>query len=314
MMFGAAVAAAVTLLVLPGLAGRVGARLAPREWAWLCSVAVTAGALTLEAALVLRATPGVLDALGVDTIAAACSRVVERLLVGGPAVTWAAAGAAVALVAAAVRGVADSRRVRRHLAADLWLGQTCRRAGHEVVVMPFDRAFAASFDAGRATIVLSRGLLDRLAAEEIDAVVRHEAAHLARRHQRHQTLVAAVAPILGRVPGVGRSLGVLQLALERGADEDAAAITPGGRDVLRRSLLRLLDQPAMPAAVSAFAGARTIAARVDALAAPPPPAGTAVHVALYLPGAVAAAIAAPGLYRSAEHLGSIVAMAGRCMT
>lgn len=313
MTFAAVAVAALALLVLPGLAGRVGTRLAPGEWAWLCALALGAGALVLEVALVLRAAPGVLDAAGVDTVAAACSRVIAPLLVGGPVVTWAAAVAAVALAAAAVAAVAGGRRVRLRLAADLWLGESRRIAGHDVIVLPLSRPLAASFATDRGTIVVSSGLLDRLAPEEVDAVVGHEAAHLARRHHRHLTVAAAVAPLLGRLPGVGRSLAALHLALERCADEDAAAGTAGGRDVLRRCLLRLLDLPAPPAGLAAFAEARTIAARVEALAAAPPTAGTAAHLAMYAPGVAVAGVAGPGLYQWGGQFHTVVAMAGRCM-
>lgn len=312
MTFAVVAVAAFGLLVLPGVTERYGARLAPREWAWLCALALGSGIVLIEAALVLRAAPGVLDAAGVEGFAAACARVVEPLLAGGPVVTWVAAAGAVGLAVAAGRAVCRARRGRRRLAEDLWLGGHRRIAGHDVVILPVDRPFAASFDDGTATIVLSDGLLDRLGADEIDAVVRHEAAHLAHRHQRLLTVAAAVEPLLGRLPGVRRSLAALHLALERGADEDAASASPDGRDTVRRGLLRLLELPAPPTGAAAFLDARTVAARVRALADPPPPATTAAHVGLYIPGLAACALVVPGLYQWGDQLRVVAAMAGSC--
>lgn len=304
--------AAMGLLLLPGAVARFGSRLPPREWVWLCVVAVAGGAALLETALVLRAAPGVLDILGVHAVAAACVRVLGPLIAGGPAVTGTAAVAAAVLAVAAMASVLAGRRLRHRLHADLWLGQPRRIAGHDVVVLPTDRPMALSFVAGEPTIVVSRGLLHRLADDEVAAVVRHEAAHLAARHQRLLTVIEAIAPVLGRLPGVRRSFAALHLAVERTADERAVGASPVERDTLHRTLLHLLDVTELPAGVAGFAEARTIAARVAALAAPPPQLPGVAHAALYVPGTMAATAIIPGLYRWGDQLHGIVAMAGRC--
>lgn len=303
---------AVGLLLLPGAAHAVGSRLHPREWAWLSALAVGGGVAVLEIALVLRAAPGVLDALGVDAVASACSRVLGPLLAGGAPVTWAAVAAAAAIATAGAVAVVRDRRLRRRLAADLWLGERQRIAGHAVVVLPADRPIAASFESDAPTIVVSRGLLDRLGDDEVDAVVRHEAAHLAHRHQRLLVVAAAAAPLLGRLPGIRRSLATLHLAVERWADEEATGASAAARDALRRSLLQLAGAADVPSGVAAIAEARTIAARVQALAAAPPPVTTAIHAALYAPGLAAAAAVMPGFYRWSGQLNAVVATAGRC--
>jgi len=311
----AALAAGFALLALPDALGRVGRRLAPSEWASLCAVALGGGAVLVELVLVLRATPGVLGAAGFDAFAAACSRVLGPLVTGGPAVTWAAVVVAVALPAAAALATRRARRLRERVAGDLWLGATANVAGHDVVVLPVDRPVAVSFETPTPVIVVSRGLLERLAPDELEAVVEHEAAHLAHHHQRLLTITTMIAPLLGRLPGVAPSIATIRLALERWADEAATAGSPRRRAALRHSLLQLLDTATTTtAAVASMADARTVAARVHALTAPPPPTAPALHALLYLPGLLAAAVAIPGLYQWGDQLRMVVAMAGRCIT
>ena len=312
MTFLVVAVAGAALLVLPGAAQRLGSRLAPREWARLTAVALAAGGLLVEAALVLRAAPGVLAAAGLQSLADACGRLVGPLLAGGATATWATSVAAAGIAVTGATGVARSARLRRRLAADLWLGYPCTIAGHRVVVLPVDRPLAVSLAGPEAAVVLSQGLVDRLDLEEAAAVVRHEAAHLAGRHQRLFLVAEALGPTLGRLPGARRSVAALRLAIERTADETAAATTPDGRSVLSRTLLRLLDTTAPPAPALAFAEARTVAARLSALDNPPTPPAVPVHAALYLPGVAVAAAALPGLYRWADQARTVIAMAGRC--
>lgn len=308
----AALGAGFALLALPAALGRLGRRLAPVEWAWLCAVAVGGGAVVVETVLLLRATPGVLAAAGFDAFAAACSRLLGPLVTGGPAVTWAAAAAAVALPVAAVIATVRARRLRQRLAGDLWLGGEHVLAGHPVVVLPIDRPIAISFRAPEPTIVVSQGLIARLDAEELATVVDHEAAHLAYGHQRLQAVRVAVATTLGRLPVIRRSIAALDLALERAADEAAAGPDPDRRGALRRSLLALSGLAAAPGAVAGFADAATLAARLDALDAPPAPLPPIAHRLLYVPGLATAALAAPLVADRIDRTVAVVAMAGRC--
>lgn len=306
----AGVAAAAALLLLPAAMDQVGRRLAPREWAWLCAIAIAAGAALVEAVLVLRAAPGVFAAVGLDAFAQACSRVLGPLVAGGPGVTWAAAVAAVALPVTAFAALGRARRLRRRLASDLWLGERHRIAGHPVVVLPVARPLAASFHHRARVIVVSRGLSQLLSPDELAAVVRHEAAHLDHRHQRFQAVTVAARPLLGRLPGVRRSLAALELAVERWADDVASGYDEDGRDAVRRSLLRLAGI-APVTGVAAFADPSTVAARLDALSAPPPPVPAMLHPLVYVPGAVAAAVATP-LLGWAGQTTAVLALAGRC--
>lgn len=308
----AALAAGFALLALPAALARVGRRLAPGEWAWLCALAIAGGAALVEAVLVLRAAPGVLATAGFDAFAAACSRVLGPLVAGGPVLTWTAATVAVAFPATAVVATARAGRVRQRLAGDLWLGDERDLAGHTVVVLPANRPIAVSFRAPQPAIVVSQGLVDRLDPDELAVVLDHEAAHLAHRHHRLQAVRVALAPTFGRLPIIRRSIAALDLALERSADETAAGSDPRRRAALHRSLLTLTGLAPVPGAVAGFADAATVAARLDALNEPPAPLAPIAHRLLYVPGLAATAVAAPLVADRVDRTVAVVAMAGRC--
>lgn len=306
------IAAAIGLLLLPCAAARFGRRLAPAEWARLCAIALTGGAILLETVLVLRATTGILRAAGLHSFAHACDRVLGPLVVGGTPVSWAAAIAAIALPTAAAIASRRARRLRRRLTDDLWLGRRQTIAGHRIIELPIQRPLAISFDDGRPTIVVSSGLLDLLSADEVTAVVRHEAAHLRHHHQRLLVMGTLAAPLLGRLPGLRRSFTELNLTVERWADNDACADWPAGRDALRTSLLRLANLPTGLVGATQFADAQTVAARLESLRTTPRPVPAPVHALLYLPGILAVLAASPPLYQWLDHTRALLALTGRC--
>jgi len=303
--------AGMMLLLLPGAADRLGRRLHPAEWARLCAIALTGGTILLETVLVLRATAGMLRAVGLHSFAHACDRVLGPLVVGGTPATFLAAAAGIGLPTAAGLAAGRERQLRRRLTDDLWLGHRRTIAGQPVVELPVQRPLAVSFDDGKPTIVISSGMFDLLSSDEITAVVRHEVVHLRHHHQRLHTSARRIAPLLG-LPGIRQSSAALHLSVERWADEDACADSPAMRDALRRSLLRLAHLPTVPAGATQFAEARTVAARIEALASTPRPVRATLHALLYLPGTAALLIAAAALYQWANQTRSLLAMAGRC--
>lgn len=299
------------LLALPGLTQRLGRRLAPAEWARLCAVALGGGLALTELALVMRAAPASLRAVGAGGLAAACERVVSPLLSGGPLVTGLAAAAASGLPVAAGVTCGRLRRTRRRIARELWLGERRVVAGHEVVVVPVRRPFAASFEQGRGAevVVVSTGLFDVLGPVHIEAVVRHEAAHLRHRHQRLLTLAAVSERVLGRVPGVAASAAALRLAVERWADELAARPSAAARRAVRDSLLVLAGAVE---GVASFGDALTVAARVDALDRPEPPPPLGHHVLLYVPGSLSGLLAAPAVLDWTARARAALAASAHC--
>lgn len=116
-------------------------------------------------------------------------------------------------------------------------------------------------------VVVSRGLARVLGADELDAVVRHELAHLRNRHHRDPALAAVVDAALGWVSGLRASTAAARLGIERSAEEEAAE-RPGAREATRRALLKATET--MLAPVPAFTAVLTLLARLDALATPPP--------------------------------------------
>lgn len=308
----AVVGAAAALVALPGALDRFGRRLRPWEWGWLSTIGLGGGLVLLEAVLLLRAAPTLLRAGGVVWLATACERVLQPLVAGGPVVGWAAALGAVALPASAAVHWRRGRRLRARLAGDLWLGERRVIGGHPVVVLPIARPMALSFEHhGAPSIIVSDGLLRVLDDAQVEAVVRHEAAHLRHAHQRLLTVAAVAEGVLGWLPPVARTAGAVRLAVERWADEEAAASAAGGRHAVRDSLLVLADVDPL-AGVAAFTDAATIVARVAALESPSPPPLVRQHLLLYVPGSVAGAVAAPALVTWGGHVHMVLAMSGRC--
>lgn len=309
----AVVGVALTLLALPGITRPVGRRLPPPEWAWLCALSLAGGLALLELALVLRSAPPVLRAMGVGWLASACERLLGPLLAGGPALSWAAGAAAGAMPAAAALAWRQGARMRRRLAAELWLAERRVIGGHTVVLLPVERPFAASFECGQhgQAIVVSDSLLSALEPAQAEAVVRHEAAHLRCGHQRLLTLATAAEMVLGWFPAVAGSAAELRLAVERWADEQAALPSPAARRAVRDSLVVLAGLASGPG-LATFADARTVAARITALEAPPPRPPLGQHALLYLPGSVAGLVAMPALLAWGRHFHMVLMMSGRC--
>jgi Peptidase family M48 len=102
------------------------------------------------------------------------------------------------------------------------LGQHQAGDGHDLLVLPNPGLFADGIAGQPSRVVVSGGLVDTPADDELAAVPRHEATHL-RHHQERYLLVARVVEhTLGAVPLVRRSAAVLRCALERWADDEAA--------------------------------------------------------------------------------------------
>lgn len=149
-----------------------------------------------------------------------------------------AGGCALALLAAA-----GHRTVV--LAGDLWAAElACRDASAQdsaadgrladaiVIDDPVPRAVTVGALHGR--IVISTGMLEALSERERDAVLWHERSHL--RH-RHHLSVLAVRIAAAADPVLRPLVGVVTHAVERWADEDAAAAT-GDRRLVATALAR----------------------------------------------------------------------------
>lgn len=261
------VAAGVALLLLPMVAARASRQLSPAEWARLAVGATWLGLRSIQAGLLLTAGPTVLRTVGVDALADACHRILGPTRLGGTAVAWASAAAFVALTRSARVVRARAHREQREAHIEPCLGQHQRIDGTDVVVLPTDQVVAYSAPGPPPQIVLSEGLTAVLSGQELSAVIRHEQTHLRNRHDRHLVLAAVVEGTLGWLPGARRSAHLVRLSLERWADE-AAADRPGGREHIRRALLKTTES--LLEAVPAFSPACTRVERLTALESPRP--------------------------------------------
>ncbi len=303
----------VGLVLLPGCARPLGRRLRPAEWATLCAVLLGVGAAALELALLAVGATTVLHVTGLDDLAGLCERILGTAWPGGaPAgLLAAAAAAAVAVAALGIREAVRVRRTRRAVRFAPELGRRVPADGYDVVVLPSQRPLAFAVPSQPRQVVISDGLVDALAEEELAAVLRHEAAHLRHRHHRHLLLVTVIERALGVVPLVGRSTSALRCALERWADEDAA-IADGDRASVRSALLRV-SEVMVAGEVAAFVTVATVAERLEALQAPPlrrVPAGRRVLV--YAPAALLLVAMAVSLTGLVEHMAVVHLLAGLC--
>ncbi|MBA3653251.1 MAG: M56 family metallopeptidase [Actinobacteria bacterium] len=269
-MTGLLLVGAFLVLAVPLSLRPIGRRMPPARWARVCAVCLLAGAVLWQVGLVSVALPGVLRTLHAGGLANACDRVlggVNPVVAGG--LGWIAA---VLVGLTGVRARRERRRIKdnRHRAhVEPWLGAHTAHDRFELVVLPCDEVIAISTDGAPAQVVVSAGLVETLTPEQLDAVVRHEAAHLQHRHARLLLMSGAIRSALWYVPVARLSCHVLETALERWADEEAAGPSAAERSVVREALWRVTESTSSPG-VAAFAGPATIAERLDALTSPAP--------------------------------------------
>ena len=261
--------AAICLLGLPGVARRFGRGLDPAEWSRFSAAALAIGAVFLEISVFLYAAPTVLRAVGVPHLADFCERALGAVLPGGAVLGWPAAAMAVLFPVLTGVGAGRARRAQQRVQVEPWLGDHRRVDGYDLVVLPTVQILAFSVGGPKRQIVISQGLVDALSVEEVDAVVRHEAAHLDHRHQRLLLLASALEHGLPLARFLRRSTAALRTGLERWADETAAGASHCSRTMLRGALLAVCAAAVHPA-VAAFSATDSLVERLDALSSGPP--------------------------------------------
>ena len=302
----------VAAIALPALLAPLGRRLKPREWAYMTAAAVVGGLSLLEIGLVFSAMPTLLRFFGVDALADACERLLAPVARGGAALGWVAAALAAAIPMAGVRAVRNALEVRRSLRRELWLGEQRDVAGVAVTVVPTGAAFAVALGGAEPAIVVSREMVDALNPAELDAVVRHEAAHLAGHHPALLLVSTVLEGTVARaLRPLHRSAQTLRFALERWADEDATSGSSCDRGALRSALVSVAcSHAALP--VPAFSDAQTVVARIDALSSSPVPASRATRLAVYAPSVAVGLGAFSVLTTWTGHAQMLLTMAGSC--
>ena len=283
-MVAAAVVLAGCLLLVATVAPRA---LAAADWPQRCpalglvlwqALGLAAGLLALTLLATIALAP-----LGHDHLDA-----LHHLDEAGP-LTWVAAllGLAVLLRLLTVLLASTVRTLRaRHdnrVLVDLIAAPHLLLRGASVV--DHDVPLAYCLPGLRPRLVLSRGTLDLLSSDELQAVVAHEHAHLAQRHDLVVLPFVALAATFPAVPAVATAQAEVALLIELMADDHAArrhdrtqlaralwkigtggapagALGLAGEDVLLRAR-RLLDPPA-PLPLAARLGLSALALLVAA--------------------------------------------------
>lgn len=140
-------------------------------------------------------------------------------------------------------------------------------AGHDVMLLPDERAIAYSLPHSRGGIVISAGLCSTLGEIELTAVLEHESAHIRQRHHLILAALEAVTWPLRWIPLVRSIRDAVPHYLEIASDNRARRCT--GTPALASALLKLADSH--PALGSASAAAALHAAgpeRIRQLVAP----------------------------------------------
>ena len=148
---------------------------------------------------------------------------------------------------------------RTHPAARRWVASSCWRTapalsslglGQKVAVITNEAPLALCCSWWRPRIWLSTGAVALLPPAELAAVLRHEQAHLQRRHPLQLLIARSLAAALPFLPVLRESGRALPRAQELAADR--AVIRAGERHALGRALLTMVgargNAPALPLA------------------------------------------------------------------
>lgn len=226
--------ALIVYAAVVGFAGPAGFRRA----AWtlraprLGAAAVVAAAWSVPVALVLAGVTVFLPASGltvdaVHLVGACLGRL--RAAYGTPAGAGIATAGQVLTAGMLLRGAwAVAQVVRRRRAERRRHRLLLRWAGVDLpdvpaIVLEQSEAAAYAVTGRQRTIVVTRGIVDLLSGAELSAVLAHEHAHLAARHDRWLTAAALVAQALPMVPLLREAPARVGRLLEMEADELAAA-------------------------------------------------------------------------------------------
>jgi hypothetical protein len=228
----------------------------------------------------MTALPTALHTFDLDGLLSICDPFVHHLMIGGPLIGWAAAAIVIVVSVGCVHGLVRSRRAARITRAAAALGTKWRRGDYEFVVLPTVALVAVGVHRPRPQVVVSKGLIDELDEERINAVIGHELAHLHLRHGRYLVGVSTVECALGFLPMVRRSAQVVRDAVETWAD-DAAIEGAHASDLALHSALHTVARANRhPDDLQAIG---TVATRARRLMAPAPCLSATVRGLNYLP-------------------------------
>lgn len=222
-MNGARLLLSLALVALPAAAlPAVRRTRRPREWAFILTASLGAGFVLVEASLIHAALPLGFSLLGLDRLAEVCRAMGGHLFGAAPPFSAFAGLLAIVIGVQAIRGALLTVRANSELRQDAERESSTPIAGYRSVVLPSGDRWAVAIPGGNPQVVLSSTLVGTLERKELDAVMRHEMAHLEHHHVRFLLLGAAVNSGLWFLPWRRRANTSLRLALERWADEASA--------------------------------------------------------------------------------------------
>lgn len=305
---------AAVLLALPGLSLRLSRYVAPQRYVRAAVFSVAAGVVFIEAALALAAVPTVLRAFGLTELASLCERVAGHLVPGGALTGWIAAVSALVVPIFIARGVRKSLRERRLLRdySDVLGTRVAFAGGTELVVVDAQQSLALALPGEPARIIVSSGLIRSLEPRELRAVVDHEKAHVALRHQRHHLVLTGFAHCFGWMPVFGRSFHAWRFGIERAADERAAGTAAVDRIAVRDAIRKVAAAP-VPADLAglAFSAASLTTERMRMLERAPH-GSRVVAAALWLAVAAGVTLASAVLINWIGHTHHLAVVAPFC--
>lgn len=199
-------------------------------------------------------------------------------------------GAAAGTVSA-VRQVTATRRLGDHVSRNRVAPLPGTPDGVEVV--DHDEPFAFTFGLGTPRVAVSRGLIERLSAEEVAAVMVHERYHVHARDPLKLVVARTAARTCFFLPAVGHLVARYLAGRELAADR--RSLRDSGRPALAGALFKVVAGPAWVEldAAAAMAAPELLAVRVDQLERGAEPALPVVpRLALALSGLVLAALGA----------------------
>ena len=286
-----------------------GASVRPGLAAWLSALLSAAVSAVIGLQFLIRTAiagwPRLSEVVCRSVAGSACTRAVygsAAFELGVGAIAMAAT--AVALVVAWRCG-RRAQRARRHTRAHAEAARLIGKAlpGTEALVLTDPRPIAYCVPGRPAAIVLTSGVLEVLEPAQLDAVLAHERAHLARRHPVLVSLTRGLAAAVPVVPLFAWARAEVARLAEMSADD--AAIRVSGRTAVITALIAIGTGAAVrddsiaraPAAVpraAIGAAGYAVPARLERMVAPPGPARQAWY-SLALVGLLAGMLVLPGV-------------------
>jgi hypothetical protein len=225
----------VALLLFPLVADGASIRRPPEEWAKVVAACLIAGAVTIEAGLLLTGLPTVLHLPLVEEFTGACHSVVDRLAVS-PVVGWTCFALGALTLSFMIRTVVRARRLGSQAWIEPWIGTHRTYEDYELVILPSSELLAVSVSRPSPQVVVTQGIAERLSTTELEVVIEHEATHLRLGHRRFLVIASMVDQSFRWLPAIRRSAEILRCTVEEWADEQTVRNEQTRRHQLRCAL------------------------------------------------------------------------------